>query len=67
VGVVYNGFIGDTARTVAVGGCSVAAQRLMDVTEKSLYEGIAQAVRESAWRTYRARFRSMWKTTGSVW
>ena len=44
VGVVYNGFIGDTARTVAVGGCSVAAQRLMDVTEKALYEGIAQAV-----------------------
>ena len=44
VGVVYNGFIGDTARTVAVGGCGVAAQRLMDVTEKSLYEGIAQAV-----------------------
>jgi methionyl aminopeptidase len=43
-GVVYNGFIGDTARTVAVGGCSVAAQRLMDVTEKALYEGIAQAV-----------------------
>jgi methionyl aminopeptidase len=29
---------------VAVGGCSVAAQRLMDVTEKALYEGIAQAV-----------------------
>lgn len=44
VGVVYNRFIGDTARTVAVGGCSVAAQRLMDVTEKSLHEGIAQAV-----------------------
>jgi methionyl aminopeptidase len=44
VGVVYNGFIGDTARTVVVGGCSVLAQKLMDVTEKSLYEGIAQAV-----------------------
>ena len=44
VGVVYNGFIGDTARTVAVGGCGVLAQRLMDVTEKALYEGIAQAV-----------------------
>ncbi|HWF19091.1 MAG TPA: type I methionyl aminopeptidase [Verrucomicrobiae bacterium] len=44
VGVVYNRFIGDTARTVAVGGCSVAAQRLMDVTEKALYEGIAQAI-----------------------
>jgi methionyl aminopeptidase len=44
VGVVYHGFIGDTARTVAVGGCSAAAQNLMDTTEKSLYEGIAQAV-----------------------
>lgn len=44
VGVVHNGFIGDTARTVAVGGCSVEAQRLMDVTEQSLYLGIAQAV-----------------------
>ncbi|HTD87040.1 MAG TPA: type I methionyl aminopeptidase [Candidatus Binatia bacterium] len=43
VGVIYNGFIGDTARTVAVGGCSVEAQRLMDVTEEALYEGIAQA------------------------
>jgi methionyl aminopeptidase len=44
VGVVFNGFIGDTARTVAVGGCGVLAQHLMDVTEKSLYEGIAAAV-----------------------
>jgi methionyl aminopeptidase len=44
VGVVYNGFIGDTARTVPVGGCSVVAQRLMDVTEKALQEGIAQAI-----------------------
>ena len=44
VGVIYNGFVGDTARTVAVGGCGVLAQRLMDVTEQALYEGIAQAV-----------------------
>jgi methionyl aminopeptidase len=44
VGVLYKGFVGDTARTVAVGGCSVAAQRLMDVTERALYEGIAAAV-----------------------
>jgi len=44
VGVIYNGFIGDTARTVAVGGCGVLAQRLMDVAEKALYQGIAQAV-----------------------
>ena len=44
VGVVFNGFIGDTARTVAVGGCSVEAQQLMDVSERALYEGIAQAL-----------------------
>lgn len=44
VGVVFNGFIGDTARTVAVGGCGLLAQKLMDATEKSLHEGIAKAV-----------------------
>jgi methionyl aminopeptidase len=44
VGVRYNGFIGDTAKTVPVGGCGVAAQRLLDVTEQALYEGIAQAL-----------------------
>ncbi|MFM2294015.1 MAG: hypothetical protein RLZZ350_428 [Verrucomicrobiota bacterium] len=44
VGVRHNGFIGDTARTVAVGGCGVAAQRLLDVTEQALQEGIAKAV-----------------------
>jgi len=43
-GVIYRGYVGDTARTVAVGGCGVLAQRLMDVTEQALYEGIAQAV-----------------------
>jgi methionyl aminopeptidase len=44
IGVIFRGYIGDTAKTVAVGGCEVHAQRLMDVTEQSLYEGIAQAV-----------------------
>lgn len=44
IGVVYRGFIGDTARTVAVGGCSLAAQHLMDITERALYAGIAAAV-----------------------
>ena len=44
IGVIFNGFIGDTARTVAVGGCGLLAQKLMDITEKALYEGIAQAI-----------------------
>jgi methionyl aminopeptidase len=44
VGVVLDGYIGDIARTVPVGGCSVEAQRLIDVTEMCLYKGIEQAV-----------------------
>ena len=44
VGVRYNGFIGDNAVTVAVGGCGVLAQQLMAVTERALYLGIAAAV-----------------------
>ena len=44
VGVIYNGYIGDNATTVAVGGCGVEAQRLMDITEQALYEGISKAV-----------------------
>jgi methionyl aminopeptidase len=44
VGIVFSGFVGDNARTIAVGGCDVLSQKLIDVTEKSLYEGIAQAV-----------------------
>jgi methionyl aminopeptidase len=44
VGVLYNGFIGDNAKTVVVGGCEASTQALLDVTEKSLYEGISKAV-----------------------
>jgi methionyl aminopeptidase len=44
VGVSYQGYIGDTAKTVAVGGCDLQAQKLIDVTEKALYEGISRAV-----------------------
>jgi methionyl aminopeptidase len=44
VGVFYHGFVGDTARTIAVGGCDVLSQKLMDVTERALYEGIAAAI-----------------------
>lgn len=43
VGVRYRGFVGDVAMTVAVGGCSPLAQKLMDVTIDSLHLGIAQA------------------------
>ena len=41
-GVIYEGFYGDSAITVGVGRISEEAQRLMDVTEQSLAEGIDQ-------------------------
>jgi methionyl aminopeptidase len=41
-GVIYEGFYGDSAVTVGVGKVSKEAQRLMDVTEQSLYQGIEQ-------------------------
>jgi methionyl aminopeptidase len=41
-GVVYNGFYGDSALTVGVGRVSEEAQRLIDVTERALYNGIEQ-------------------------
>ncbi len=43
VGVLHRGFVGDTAATYPVGGCSTAAQRLLDVTREALSQGIAQA------------------------
>ena len=42
-GVVYQGYYGDAARTVAVGKVSESATRLMKVTRDSLYAGIEQA------------------------
>lgn len=42
MGVVFEGFVGDAARTFAVGEVSDEAKRLMQVTEDALYEGIAQ-------------------------
>lgn len=43
VGVLFEGFIGDNARTVAVGGCDLETQRLLDVTEAALKRGVAAA------------------------
>jgi len=43
VGVLFRGFVGDTAATFAVGGCDPAGQRLMDVTRESLARGIDSA------------------------
>jgi methionyl aminopeptidase len=39
-GTLLEGFVGDAAFTMGVGEISKEAQRLIDVTEKALYEGI---------------------------
>jgi methionyl aminopeptidase len=41
-GVVYEGFYGDSAVTLGVGEVGEEAQRLMQVTEEALYQGIEQ-------------------------
>jgi len=43
VGAFYEGFHGDTCATFACGKISDEAQKLLDVTKASLYEGIAAA------------------------
>ena len=43
LGALYEGYHGDNAATFACGEISPEAQRLMDVTKESLYEGIKMA------------------------
>lgn len=43
MGVVYNGFVGDAARTFPVGAISDEVRRLLRITEESLYIGIDKA------------------------
>ncbi|MFO7447805.1 MAG: type I methionyl aminopeptidase [Ignavibacteriaceae bacterium] len=47
VGVLKNNYFGDAAISVAVGVISEEKQKLMDVTEKSLYLGIEQAIADN--------------------
>ncbi len=43
VGVYFQGFFGDSARTIAVGEISADKQKLMDVTQSSLQKGLNKA------------------------
>ncbi len=45
IGACYKGFHGDSAKTFPVGNVSKEAQKLIDVTRQSFYEGIAFAKR----------------------
>jgi len=44
IGAVINGYNGDAAITVPVGEVDAQVQKLLDVTEESLYKGIEQAI-----------------------
>ncbi|MHB1683600.1 MAG: type I methionyl aminopeptidase [Bacilli bacterium] len=44
IGAFFKGYHGDSAYTYAVGSISQEAQRLLDVTEASLYEGVKRAI-----------------------
>ena len=43
IGAVINGYFGDSAATLPIGEVSAEAKRLLEVTEKCLYEGIEMA------------------------
>lgn len=43
-GTIYKGFVADSAFTIGVGKISAAAQKLLEVTETSLYEGIRKMI-----------------------
>jgi len=45
IGACYHGYHGDSAKTFPVGKISAEAQKLIDVTKQSFYEGIAFAKR----------------------
>lgn len=45
IGACYHGYHGDSAKTFPVGKISPAAQKLIDVTKQSFYEGVAFAKR----------------------
>ena len=56
-GVVYEGFYGDSARTVAVGKVPEHSEKLLRVTREALYTGIEQAARAIGSAISRARCR----------
>ena len=43
-GVIYKGYHSDAARTIGVGQISKEAQKLIDVTRQSFFEGIKKAI-----------------------
>jgi methionyl aminopeptidase len=58
-GLIYKGYHSDAARTHAVGKVSTEAQKLMDVTKQSFFEGIKMAKEGRTCMIFREPLRSM--------
>ena len=52
VGINFNGFFSDTAVTVGIGNIDANLQKLLSVTEKSLYQGIEQAKKKRLYNEF---------------
>ena len=67
-GVVYDGYYGDAAITVPVGEeLTAELKKLLEVTEASLYKGIAQAKIGNTVGHVGSAIQKQWKRTGSAW
>ena len=63
IGAKYNGYHGDSAWTYPVGNISESVQKLLDVTEKSLYLGLENQARD--YQISHMRFKPMLKRMDS--
>jgi methionyl aminopeptidase len=64
VGVIFKGYVGDAARTYAVGKVSDTAARLMEVTRDSLYKGIERAIQGNRLRDISVAVQTHVETNG---
>jgi len=67
IGVVLNGFVGDTAATIPVGLVSGDVQRLLTVTEEALSKGIENVRDGRRLNEVCPPSRTRWSRTDSVW
>ncbi|MDI5789785.1 M24 family metallopeptidase [Bacillus licheniformis] len=61
IGAKLNGYHGDSAWTYPVGTISDDDQKLLDVTEESLYRGLKEANRENVCRIFPTQYKRMSK------
>ena len=66
VGVRYDGYIGDNATTVAVGGCEAAGQLMMEVQKNPCTTGLAKRCQETRSWIFHGQSRAVWRSTDTA-